>query len=76
VVSEERGEISLCLRGSIARDLEPATLRRALHGIFEGGRADTTAEQAEAAAQIGRAVASLGHPLPAKQNELADEAAS
>jgi uncharacterized protein (TIGR00159 family) len=60
VVSEERGEISLCLRGSIARDLEPATLRRALHGMFEGGRTDTTAEEAEAAAQIGKAVASLG----------------
>ena len=62
VVSEERGEVSLCLRGSIARDLEPATLRRALHGIFEGGRADTTAEEAEAAAEVGRAVASLGQP--------------
>ena len=60
VVSEERGEISLCLRGSIARDLDAATLRRALHGMFEGGRTDTTAEEAEAAAQIGKAVASLG----------------
>src|SRR6185295_13264927 len=42
VVSEERGEISLCLKGSIARDLEPATVRRALHDIFEG-TADSTA---------------------------------
>jgi uncharacterized protein (TIGR00159 family) len=62
VVSEERGEISLCLRGSIARDLDAATLRRALHGMFEGGRADATAEEAEAAAEIGRAVASIGGP--------------
>jgi diadenylate cyclase len=78
VVSEERGEISLCLRGSIARDLEPATLRRALHDIFEGGPADTTADEAEAAAQIGKAVASLSHPRPvtAATDELADEAAS
>jgi diadenylate cyclase len=60
VVSEERGEISLCLRGSIARDLEPTTLRRALHGIFDGGRSDATAEEAEAAAEVGRAVASIG----------------
>lgn len=60
VVSEERGEISLCLRGSIARDLEDATLRRALHGIFRADRSDATAEEAEAAAQIGRAVASVG----------------
>jgi uncharacterized protein (TIGR00159 family) len=77
VVSEERGEISLCLKGSIARDLEPATVRRALHDIFEGGRDDSTAEEAEAAAQIGKAVASLAHPLPASApTELADEAAS
>jgi len=76
VVSEERGEISLCLKGSIARDLEPATVRRALHDIFEG-TADSTAEEAEAAAQIGKAVASLAHPLPASApTELADEAAS
>ncbi len=60
VVSEERGEISLCLRGSIARDLEPTTLRRALHGIFDGGRTDATAEGAEAAAEVGRAMASVG----------------
>lgn len=60
VVSEERGEISLCLRGSIARDLEDSELRRALHGIFEGRGTESTAEQAEAAAEIGKAVASLG----------------
>src|SRR5215212_7270322 len=39
VVSEERGEISLCFKGSIARDLEPVMLRRALVGLFAGGRA-------------------------------------
>ena len=39
VVSEERGEISLCFKGSIARDLEPVILRRALVGLFAGGRA-------------------------------------
>ena len=38
VVSEERGEISLCFKGSIARDLEPVMLRRALVGLFAGGR--------------------------------------
>ena len=78
VVSEERGEVSLCLRGSIARDLEPATLRRALHGIFEGGRADTTAEEAEAAAEVGRAVASLGQAAraanPTRETPVIDAA--
>ena len=61
VVSEERGEISLCFKGSIARDLEPLTLRRALVGLFAGGRATAVmAEEAQAAAEVGKAVASLG----------------
>ena len=59
VVSEERGEISLCFKGSIARDLEPVMLRRALVGLF-AGRADTMAEEAEAAAEVGKAIASVG----------------
>ena len=62
VVSEERGEISLCFRGSIARDLDQSALRRALVGLT-GGRTDATAEEAAAAAEIGKAVASLGQPL-------------
>jgi uncharacterized protein (TIGR00159 family) len=34
VVSEERGSISLCFGGNIARDLDGATLRKALLGLF------------------------------------------
>src|SRR5439155_21520462 len=60
VVSEERGEISLCFKGSIARDLEPVMLRRALVGLFAGGRAEAMAEEAEAAAEVGKALASVG----------------
>ncbi len=60
VVSEERGEISLCFKGSIARDLEPVILRRALVGLFAGGHAtDVMAEEAEAAAEVGKALASI-----------------
>jgi diadenylate cyclase len=59
-VSEERGEISLCFKGSIARDLESATLRRALAGLLAAGRGAEVAEQAEAAGAVGRAVASVG----------------
>ncbi|TMQ12363.1 MAG: diadenylate cyclase [Deltaproteobacteria bacterium] len=63
VVSEERGEISLCFKGSIARDLEPVLLRRALVGLFAGGRAtEDMAEEAEAAAEVGKALATLGEP--------------
>src|SRR5439155_16798754 len=61
VVSEERGEISLCFKGSIARDLEPVMLRRALVGLF-AGRADTMAEEAQAAAEVGKAIASVAEP--------------
>jgi uncharacterized protein (TIGR00159 family) len=69
VVSEERGEISLCFKGSIARDLEPVMLRRALVGLFAGGRAETAmAEEAEAAAEVGKAIASL-----AEGAEVSDE---
>ena len=61
VVSEERGEISLCFKGSIARDLEPVVLRRALVGLFADGRTDSAmAEEAAAAAEVGKALATLG----------------
>lgn len=39
VVSEERGAISLCFGGNIARDLDTATLRKALLGLFQKGKA-------------------------------------
>ncbi|MCS6915246.1 MAG: diadenylate cyclase CdaA [Myxococcales bacterium] len=35
VVSEERGTVSLCFNGNIARDLTPATLRKALLGLLQ-----------------------------------------
>src|SRR5262249_46258740 len=69
VVSEERGEISLCFKGSIARALEPVMLRRALVGMF-GGR--DTAEEAAAAAEVGKAIASVGEPR--SESEQAAEA--
>src|SRR5258708_6546163 len=40
VASEDRGEISLCFKGSIARDLEPVVLRRALFGLVAAARAE------------------------------------
>lgn len=65
VVSEERGEISLCFKGSIARDLEPVMLRRALVGLFAGGRTtEEMTEEAAAAAEVGKAIASIADPRP------------
>jgi uncharacterized protein (TIGR00159 family) len=63
VVSEERGEISVCFRSSIARNLDAQTLRRALVGLSGAARDNTTADEAIAAAEIGKAVASLGTPV-------------
>lgn len=61
VVSEERGEISLCYRGNIARDMEIAHLRQALQGLFEGdkARAAKVSEEAQAAADIAKGLAAL-----------------
>jgi diadenylate cyclase len=55
VVSEERGQVSVCYRGRVAQDLDLATLRRALHGLFS-----PAAPEAAAAGEVGSAVASLG----------------
>jgi diadenylate cyclase len=63
VVSEERGEISLCFHGNIARDLDAATLRKALLGLFykEKAKKQRVAEEATAAAAAAHAVAALAH---------------
>jgi diadenylate cyclase len=52
VISEERGEMSLCFHGNIARDLDSVTLRKALLGLFyrEKGKKRRVAEEAKAAA--------------------------
>jgi diadenylate cyclase len=59
VVSEERGEISLCFKGNIARDLEVAKLRERLQALFEQDTTSKVATEAEAAASIGKAMAAL-----------------
>jgi uncharacterized protein (TIGR00159 family) len=72
VVSEERGEISLCFKGSIARDLEPVMLRRALVGLFAGGRAtEEMTEEAAAAAEVGKALAAIGEPVSSSELDAA-----
>ena len=56
VVSEERATVSLCFHGRVAQDLDPVALRGALAGLLTGRDAVETA----AAAELGRAVASVG----------------
>jgi diadenylate cyclase len=66
VVSEERGEISLCFNGNIARDLDAATLRKALLGLFyrERRKNRRVAEEATAAAAAAQAMAALAQSTP------------
>lgn len=72
VISEERGEISLCFRGGIARDLEVEPLRAALENLFGGPRTAgaNIDEEAEAAMSISKAVAAMaGEPRPSTASE-------
>jgi uncharacterized protein (TIGR00159 family) len=57
VVSEERGEISLCFNGNIARDLDAQTLRKALLGLFQKQKAEADRVEAEATAAAAAAAA-------------------
>ena len=54
VVSEERGEISLCFNGNIIRDLDGPTLRQALFGLFFSKRAAALLREEEAAERQSR----------------------
>ena len=77
VVSEERGEVSLCFHGNIARDLDPATLRKALLGLFfkEKRKKQSVAAEAAAAAAAAEAVAALvqAPAAPAGEGAPAEE---
>lgn len=59
VISEERGEISLCVKGKMAPDLERAELRTALQKLFDAGSSNVVADEARAAANIAQAMAAL-----------------
>src|SRR5262249_24794596 len=72
VVSEERGEMSLCFHGNIARDLDSTTLRKALLGLFfrEKGKKGRVAEEAKAAAAAAEAVAAFAQRDSKSQRAL------
>ncbi len=61
VVSEERGEMSLCFKGNVARDLEIRELRTALRRLFDDApqKSVTVADEADAAVAISKAVAAM-----------------
>ena len=58
VVSEERGSISLCFGGNVARDLDGATLRKALLGLFQKeSKHERTRRRTQVSPQAGTPVA-------------------
>lgn len=78
VVSEERGEMSLCFGGSIARDMEREQLRSALMGLFYGEKSEATrvADEAKAAADIAKAVAAMAEGIDKGDKSDASRAAT
>jgi uncharacterized protein (TIGR00159 family) len=69
VVSEERGEVSLCFNGNIVRNLDAALLRKVLLGLFQKrqrrklGAKDTERERRDTRDRISRvSVGGAGEP--------------
>ena len=63
VVSEERGAISLCFNGNMARDLDAGSLRQALLGLFQATRkkrAEATGKTTASAATTSRKSSASG----------------
>jgi diadenylate cyclase len=53
VVSEERGEVSLCFNGNIVRNLDSALLRKVLLGLFQKRQKRRTAREERSAKERG-----------------------
>lgn len=70
VVSEERGSISLCFGGNIARDLDSPTLRKALLGLFQKQKRRTPAPKPKER-EVPKALEQLPFetPRPAEEPE-------
>ncbi|HKA86968.1 MAG TPA: diadenylate cyclase CdaA [Haliangiales bacterium] len=78
VVSEERGEISLCFHGNMARDLDADTLRKALMGLFykEKSKKQRVADEAAAAQAAAVAMAAMAQPLDVASEPGEDKTAA
>jgi diadenylate cyclase len=79
VVSEERGEVSLCFNGNIVRNLDAALLRKVLLGLFQKrpkrktGKQDTTGRDSkERAARAREGHVSDSQPPPPKPKETTE----
>ena len=77
VISEERGEVSLCFNGNIAHSLDAATLRKALLGLFQKKKAKGKG-QAQGQKPAGSGATATGKATPVSASGLgaADESGS
>ncbi|MBI2898304.1 MAG: TIGR00159 family protein [Deltaproteobacteria bacterium] len=66
VVSEERGTISLCFNGNIARNLDAASLRKALLGLFHKRRPTAPARARQSQAPPASKASKVGVDITAK----------
>ncbi|MEY4580667.1 MAG: hypothetical protein RL701_5370 [Pseudomonadota bacterium] len=72
VVSEERGEVSLCFNGNIVRNLDSALLRKVLLGLFQKRQKRRSAREERAAKE--RSTRSSQNPPPGTGNPEKNEA--
>lgn len=80
VVSEERGEISLCFSGNIVRGLDAQTARRALYGVLYTKRQAAAllreADQHEREGRASRVPPPVSAPRPTTRPPTRDEGAA
>lgn len=79
VVSEERGEVSLCFNGNIVRNLDAALLRKVLLGLFQKrpkrkGRGDDRRDAKDRVSRTGQTPATGSEPpsVPPQPKQSAD----
>lgn len=76
VVSEERGAISLCFNGNMARDLDAGSLRQALLGLFQATRKKRPTETTGSRKRESTTPHTIPPPpLPAATDTASSEAA-
>ncbi len=79
VVSEERGTLSLCFSGNIARDLDGATLRKAMLGLFQKPRRPKRGVKpgrTPSPTSLITAITEAAEPIPPVANRAADPPAN
>jgi diadenylate cyclase len=69
VVSEERGEVSLCFNGNIVRNLDAALLRKVLMGLFQKRQKRKGKAERDSRDRVSRPASGGSNPPPAPPGE-------